>query len=133
MEDLNVNLAIWGMFTNTTLRGAVHFGKDCDTNLRLVKNYLWETGHFFRETEKVISGQTETMPLPRSMCHVFSDSVLCLGKMGVNPVESWKKQIQWYSDNDYFSALNRIDGLWNSSGRSSQDSLQWESSMRFNR
>ena len=27
-----------------------------------------------------------------------------------NPVESWKKQIQWYSDNDYFSELNRIDG-----------------------
>ena len=41
---------------------------------------------------------------------VFSDSVLNLGKMGNNPVESWKKQIQWYSDNDYFSELDRIDG-----------------------
>ena len=30
--------------------------------------------------------------------------------MGDNPVESWKKQIQWYSDNNYFSELNRIDG-----------------------
>ena len=30
--------------------------------------------------------------------------------MGNNPVESWKKQIQWYSDNDYFSELNQIDG-----------------------
>ena len=27
-----------------------------------------------------------------------------------NPVESLKKQIQWYSDNNYFSELNRIDG-----------------------
>ena len=34
--------------------------------------------------------------------HVFSDSVLCLGKMGHDPVESWKKQTQWFS--------NRIDG-----------------------
>ena len=30
--------------------------------------------------------------------------------MGDNPVESWKKQIQWYSDNNYFSELSRIDG-----------------------
>ena len=30
--------------------------------------------------------------------------------MGDNPVESWKRQIQWYSDNDYFKELNRIDG-----------------------
>ena len=36
--------------------------------------------------------------------------MLCLGKMGNNPVESWKKQFQWYSDNDYFSELNRTDG-----------------------
>ena len=27
MEDLNVNLASWGMFMNTTLRAAVHLGK----------------------------------------------------------------------------------------------------------
>ena len=30
--------------------------------------------------------------------------------MGDNPVESWKKQIQWYSENRYFKYLNRIDG-----------------------
>ena len=26
------------------------------------------------------------------------------------PVESWKSKIQWYSDNNYFSELNRTDG-----------------------
>ena len=36
--------------------------------------------------------------------------MLCFGKMGDNLVESWKKQIQWHSDNNQFSALNRIDG-----------------------
>ena len=30
--------------------------------------------------------------------------------MGPDPDESWKKQIQWYSENGYFSELNRIDG-----------------------
>ena len=28
MEDLNVNLAVWRMFMNTTFQAAVHFGKD---------------------------------------------------------------------------------------------------------
>ena len=41
VEDLIVNLAIWRMFMNTTLRAAVHLGKDCGTNLGFVKNYLW--------------------------------------------------------------------------------------------
>ena len=30
--------------------------------------------------------------------------------MGDNPVESWKKQIEWCSDNNCFSELNRVDG-----------------------
>ena len=36
--------------------------------------------------------------------------MLCLGKIGNSPVESWKKQIPWYLDNNYLSELNRIDG-----------------------
>ena len=134
IKYLNVNLAIGGMFMNTTLRAAVHLGKDYDTNLRFVKIYLWKTkGQLFRETEKLISGQTDTTGIgvinfqdlrwvSTSLMHsrpyqyatakvyVFSDSVLCLGKKGNNLVESWKKQIQWYSDDDYFSELNRIYG-----------------------
>ena len=48
MEDLNVNLDIWGMFVNTTLRAAVHLGKDYDTNLHYAKNHLWDSlGQFF--------------------------------------------------------------------------------------
>ena len=134
MSDLNVNMAIWGMFMNTSLRAAVHLGKDYDKNLRFVKNYLWKTtGQLFRETEKLISGQTEITDInlinfqdfrwvstrllhsrayqySTAKVYVFSDSVLCLGKMRDNPFESWKKQIQRYSDNDYFSELSRIDG-----------------------
>ena len=122
------------MNVHATLRAAVHLGKDYDTNLRCVKNYLWKTtGQLFRETEKLISGQAETAGISliklqdlrwvstsllhsrayqysTARVHVFSDSVLCLGKMGESLVESWKWQIQWYSDNDSFSELNRIDG-----------------------
>ena len=41
--------------------------------------------------------------------NIYSDSVLCLGKMGDHPIESWKKQIQWYSNN-LFKDMSRIDG-----------------------
>ena len=101
---------------NTALRASVHLGKDYDMNSRFSKNYLWKTtGQLFRETEKLISGQAATTGasllnfqdsrcVSTSLLHsrayqcanvkvcVFSDSVLCLGKMGHNPVESWKKQ-----------------------------------------
>ena len=134
VEDLNMNLAIWRTCMNTTLRAAVHFGKDNDTNLRFAKNYLWSTtGQLFRETEKLISGQTETTSISLfnfqdlrsvstclfalsslSICHSLPKSLLrlcaLLGKMGPDLVKSWKNQIQWYSENDYFSELNRIDG-----------------------
>ena len=114
-----VTLAIWGVFMSTTLRAAVHLGKDFKVNLRRVKNHLWKTkGQFVRETEKLISGQTETTgtslinfqdlrrvstSLLHSRAHqysiakayVFSDSVLSLGKMGDDLVESWKSKIQW--------------------------------------
>ena len=47
---------------NTTLKAAVHLGNDHDVNLRHVKNpFFWRsTRQLFGETEKLISGQTET-------------------------------------------------------------------------
>ena len=134
MEDLDVNVAFWGIFMNATLKAAVHLGNDHDVNLRHVKNSFWSSaGQLFGETEKLISGQRETDGISlinsedlrwistsvlhsrayqyaNAKVYVFSDSVLCLGKMGPNPVESWKNQIQWYSETNYFSELNRFDG-----------------------
>ena len=31
--------------------------------------------------------------------------------MGDDPIESWKRQIQWYSENNHFKEMNRIDGM----------------------
>ena len=60
MEDLDVNVAIWCIFMNATLRAAIHLGKDHDVNVRNVKNYFWiSVGEFFVDMEKLISGQTE--------------------------------------------------------------------------
>ena len=135
MEDLNVNLAIWRMLMKTTLRAAVHLGKDFDMNSRFVKNYFnrrafqrnrkadqwsdrnhWQKPDQFQRFEvgiaKLIAQSSLSIFQCQSLC--LLDSVLCLGKMGDDPVESWKTKIQWYSDNNYFSELNRIDDhLWN--------------------
>ena len=76
MNDLDVNVAIWRVFMDATLKAAAHLGNDHDVSLRHVKNSFLE------------------------ICRTtfFGDSVLRLGKMGPNPVESWEKQIQWYSE-----------------------------------
>ena len=42
MKDLDVNLAFCGVFMNTTLRAAVHLGKDYDANSRFVKKLSLE-------------------------------------------------------------------------------------------
>ena len=61
MEDLDVNVVIWGEFMNATLKAAIHLGNDHDVNSRHVKNSSWRsTGQLFGETEKLISCQTET-------------------------------------------------------------------------
>ena len=64
MEDLNVNLAIWGMFLNTTLQAAVHLGRDYDTNLHYLKNHLWDSlGQLLCKIKqkKLISEQPEIL------------------------------------------------------------------------
>ena len=43
VDDLDVNMDIWGIFLNTTLRAAVHLGKDHEANLRYVKNHFWNS------------------------------------------------------------------------------------------
>ena len=64
LEHLDVNVAIWGVFMNATLKAAVHLGNDHDGNLRHVKNSFWSsTGQLFGRREKLISAQTETLGL----------------------------------------------------------------------
>ena len=35
----------------------------------------------------------------------------CLVKMGDDPLESWNRQIQCYSESNHFKEMNRIDGM----------------------
>ena len=42
--------------------------------------------------------------------YVFSDSVLCAEKMGDDPIATGKSKIEWYSENNHFKDMNRVDG-----------------------
>ena len=106
VNDSDVNMAIWGIFLHTTLRAAVYLGQDHDANFHYMNNNLGNSVELlFHETGKLISEQKEitgvstvdfkdaTWILTSLLCekayritnaktNVFSDSVLCVGKMG---------------------------------------------------
>ena len=134
MKDLDVNLDIWVNVDE------YHSSSSGSSRKRLRREFktctgpsLENSGTALQGNRKAVSGQTETAGrsvidfqdsrwMSTSLLHnrayqystakvyVFSDSVLCLGKMGNDPVESWKSKIQWYSDNNYSKDLNRING-----------------------
>ena len=56
------------------------------------------------------------------MC-MLSDWVLCVGEMGGGPNADWKNEIKWYSQNDHFKGLDRIDDM--------QTEFEWKIFPRF--
>ena len=123
MDDLDVTMAIEGMFLNTSLRAAVRLGQDHEANLRYVQNHFWvSVGLLLNENEKLIGEQKEitvvstinfkdcewmstslwcskAYQITNAKAHVFSDSVLCVGKMGDDPIATWKSKIRRFSEN----------------------------------
>ena len=105
MDDLDVNMANWGILLNATLRAAAHLGQVNKVNLRYVKNHLWNSvGQLFNETGRLIRDQTEitgvgtiyfkkitwmstsllsskAYQITNVKAYVFSDSVLCVGQI----------------------------------------------------
>ena len=77
----------------------------------------------------------EVISLPHATVYIFSDSVLCLGKMNQNPTSNtvWERQLEWFKESSQYRTLDTIDGEptefeWNIS----QDSLHWSSSVKSN-
>ena len=135
MDDLDVNAAILGRFLNTTLQAAVHLGQDCEVNLRFVKNHLWNSvEQLFNESGRLVRDRTEIIGVTKidfkeltwrstsllcstayqitnAKTNIFSDSLLRVVKMGEDSIAARKDKIKWYSENNHFKELNRIDGM----------------------
>ena len=49
--------------------------------------------------------------ITNARAYVFSESVLCVVKMGDDPLATWKSKIKRSSENNHFMDMNRIDGM----------------------
>ena len=57
-------------------------------------------------------GDEQVISLLHTKVYVFSDSVLCLGKMNENPQSdiAWEDRLTWFKSSPEYKALDRIDG-----------------------
>ena len=54
----------------------------------------------------------EVISVSHAKVHVFSDSVLCLGKMNQSPTSNsvWERQLGCFKDSSKYRTLDTIDG-----------------------
>ena len=137
MQDIDKRSLNWGMFMSSTLEASVFMGKDYSENLHSIKN----TGNNLKQmvdiSEKLVVGQSdeifgvspinwedsswkqlslvndeEVISLSHAKVYVFSDSVLCLGKVNQNPTSNtvWEEKLSWFKDSPQYRTLDTIDG-----------------------
>ena len=53
-------------------------------------------------------GDERVINLQRAKVYVFSDSVLCLGKIHENT--AWEQRLEWFKTSQEYRNLDRIDG-----------------------
>ena len=138
MQRKTATNTIWGMFMSSTLQASVLMEKNYSDNLHSIKNTEDLTmKQMFDTSEKLISeqsdeifglntinwedsswkylsliGDEQVISLQRTKVYVFSDSVLCLGKMNENPKSNiaWEERLAWLKSSPEYRALDRIDG-----------------------
>ena len=57
-------------------------------------------------------GDERVINLQRTKIYVFSDSVLCLGKIFENPQpnDAWEERLAWFKSSQVYRNFDRIDG-----------------------
>ena len=121
---------------SSTLQASVFMGKEYSENLRSIRNTrnnltmkqmfdiskklivdqsdeIYEV-HWEDSSWKHLSliGDEEVISLSHAKVYVFSDSVLCLGKMYENPQSNtvWEDKLTWFKSSSQYRALDTIDG-----------------------
>ena len=124
---------IWGMFMAATMNAATFMGKNFST----IQNFIMNSEdltlkQMFDITAKLVSdqwfgqyslgkeswrqlsliGDETVVNLQRRKVYVFSDSVLCLGKILQHPEsnEAWKKRIGWIITDQSYRDYDGING-----------------------
>ena len=155
-EDGEKHSVIWGMFMTVTLESAVFMVKNYSDNWHSIKNtedltmkqmfdisqkliteqsdeiYGMSTINWEHSSWKYLSlvGDEQVISLQRTKVYVFSDSVLCLGKIHENPNQTLHGNKDW-SDSKHLRNTETWTELtasqWNSSGICSQGSIRCSS------
>ena len=138
-KDSDKHSVIWGMFKSKTLQASVFMVKNYSDNWHSIKN-TWEDltmKQMFDISEKLVSEQSdeiygvntmnwedsswkylslvddeEVISLSHTKVDVFSDSVLCFGKVNENPQSNtaWEERLTWFKNSSEYRALDKIDG-----------------------
>ena len=128
---------IWGMFMAVTMESATFMGKNFQNNRNSILNTTDLTlKQMFDISAKLVSEQEEISGLEtigwekhswkymsligderisnlqRTKVYVFSDSVLCLGKIHQNPEsnKAWEERIGWITTSQSYRNFDGIDG-----------------------
>ena len=128
---------IWGMFMAVTMESAVFMGKNYQNDQNSIVNTADLTlKQMFDISAKLVAEQDEIsgleticwekhswkylsfiaderiITLQRAKVYVFSDSVLCLGKIRQNPEsnEAWKKRIEWITSSQSYRDFDGLSG-----------------------
>ena len=137
-KDSDKHSVMCGMFMSSTLQASVFIGKNYSDNWHSIKNTEDLTmKQMFDISQKLITeqsdeiygvntinlensswkhlsliGDEEVISLSHAQVHVFSDSVLCPGKMNENPQSNyaWEDRLTWFESSSEYRALDRIDG-----------------------
>ena len=136
-EDGQKHSMIWGMFMTVTMLSSVFMGKNYLDNCHSITNTKDLTlKHMFDKSTRWVSEQDEIsgletigwenhswkylsligderiINLQRTKVYVFSDSVLCLGKILENPQsnDAWELRLGWLKSSSKFRNFDRIDG-----------------------
>ena len=123
-KDCDKHSVIWGMYMSSTLQASVFMEKNYSDNLHSIKNTEDLTMKQMLDiSEKLIAEQSDeiygvntinwedsswkhlsfvggeqVISLSHTKVYVFSDSVLCLGKMNENPQANyaWEDRLMWF-------------------------------------
>ena len=125
------------MFMSSTLQASVFMEKNYSDNWHSIKNTKDLTlRHMFDISTRLVSEQDEIsgletigwenhswkylsligdkriISLQRTKFYLFSDSVLCLGKMNENPRSNtaWEERLAWFKSSPEYRTLDKIDG-----------------------
>ena len=136
MEALKTNVLIWGMFMSSSMKAAIHLGPNCLANLEVYKNTNFEDiQSFFSITQKLILEHSEeilnvktiesasfswtrsvlshdeVIQWAKAKVRVYSDSVLCLGKVieSSDAIVRWEGQVEEFKMSLSYKELLGID------------------------